>query len=162
MDHVFLKRWPSLAAAALFCVAAAPLAHAAPAMNETDGASVVSLGASHCVSLGVRQRGNTARSMIAMPTLSNSCDYPVVVAYCVDSSGRDPRACDAVDARPTTSRRLEAHETVVLDTRGTIALNSDINWAACRALPGVASGLRDGGSSGYCSAPSALIARQSS
>ncbi|WP_028081999.1 hypothetical protein [Solimonas soli] len=160
MRHIDPNRLSYAALASLLLYGVAQAAPPATAASADSAPRLVTLGASHCISLGVRQRGALVTSMVATPALSNRCDYPVVVSYCIADGGRDPHACGAVGEKPAATRRLEAHETVTLDDRGTVALDNEINWAACRALPGVASGLGDGGSSGYCRAPSSLLARQ--
>ncbi|MFT4047343.1 MAG: hypothetical protein QM661_11700 [Solimonas sp.] len=89
--------------------------------------------------------------------LTNRCDYPVVVSYCIDRAGNASVACAAVGGHVTATQRLGARQTLALETHDATLTGNDVKWIACRSLPGVTGRLSDDGNSGQCSAPAPVI-----
>lgn len=121
-------------------------------------ASKPRLAASECLSLVAQRPPVRGSSEQNAPALRNRCDYEVVVSYCIDDVGRASPACDAVGARTGAPQRIAAHRTLALALASpTLAVGNDVNWIACRSLPGVSSRLLDGGHAGQCRAPAPIL-----
>ena len=81
----------------------------------------------------------------------------IMITSAMAGEGKTSLACDAVDARTSAPQRIAAHQTLALDAQSTEVVDNDVNWVACRSLPGVSSRLIDGGSAGQCRAPAPLM-----
>lgn len=114
------------------------------------------LAASECVSLIAQPQPLRGSLPHRVPALFNRCDYDVVISYCIDDAGNASLACDAVAARTWASQRIAAHQTLAL-AAPTLAIDKDVNWIACRSLPGVSSRLDDGGRVGQCRAAAPIM-----
>jgi hypothetical protein len=159
MRHTSWTPFKLIAAASLLPLSGfMQLAHAdAPATPTIVVAAKPKLAANDCVSLAVQRHTLRRSGNGTTPVLVNRCDYPVVVSYCIDDAGNASIACDAGDAKPASTQRLAAHQTLALDTHGAMLADNEVNWVACRSMPGVSSRLIDGGSSGQCRAPAPVM-----
>jgi hypothetical protein len=103
-------------------------------------------GANDCIRLGVRSRAAYDSAGNATTVLSNYCDYAVTVSYCIAEPDADVRACG--DAAQRITRTLPAYGRVQAADR--VLADRDVNWIACRALPGGATQFSADGTRGRC------------
>lgn len=105
--------------------------------------------------LQLRTQRSLSRETVAV--LSNQCDYPVVVSYCVDSAAAVLHRCDAIRAPSTDSHLLAPRASLAIQSGLPISADYPVNYLACRATPGAISTLT-AARHGECLSPDAHLA----
>ncbi|HET8882802.1 MAG TPA: hypothetical protein VFM56_11555 [Solimonas sp.] len=148
MNHAHWKTFTLATAAILLPLSGAAFAGepATAAQATVVLAPQAAHGANDCIRLGVRSRAAYDSAGNATTVLSNYCDYAVTVSYCIAEPDADVRACG--DAAQRITRTLPAYGRVQAADR--VLADRDVNWIACRALPGGATQFTADGTHGRC------------
>lgn len=117
-----------------------------PAQTTVVLAPQAARGANDCIRLGTRSHMHHDSANGLATVLSNYCNYAVTVSYCIAEPDADVRACG--DAAQRITRTLPPHGHVQAADR--VLADRDVNWIACRALPGGVPQFNADGTRGQC------------